>query len=66
PKSPDDVDHEEEEMVLDDFQEEKSVYMIFQYEGLFSFPFGNEDDLSQDIYGEKKSACDEPMKGLKE
>ncbi|KAH9298052.1 hypothetical protein KI387_029734, partial [Taxus chinensis] len=44
-KSPDDVYHEEEEMALDDFQEKKSAYMLFQDEELFSFPFGDEDIL---------------------
>lgn len=52
PKFPDDVKHKEEEMVIDDFQEEKSAYMLFQDEELFSFQFGDEDDLIQAIYGE--------------
>ncbi|KAH9312092.1 hypothetical protein KI387_027127, partial [Taxus chinensis] len=62
----DDENHEEEETVLDDFQEEKSDYMLFQNEELLLFPFGDEDDLSQAIYGETKSACNDPLKILKE
>ncbi|KAH9311695.1 hypothetical protein KI387_026730, partial [Taxus chinensis] len=45
PELLDDANHEEEDMVLEDFQKEKIAYMLICDEEIFSFPFEDEDSL---------------------
>ncbi|KAH9292295.1 hypothetical protein KI387_042518, partial [Taxus chinensis] len=54
PEFPDDANHEEEEMVLDDFQIEKSAYVLIHDEEIFSFPFKDEDSLDHVTQEETK------------
>ncbi|KAH9309462.1 hypothetical protein KI387_037373, partial [Taxus chinensis] len=58
-KSPDDVNHEEEEMVLDDFQVEKSAYVLICDEEICSFPLENKDPLDHLIEGKTKPVYNE-------
>ncbi|KAH9288748.1 hypothetical protein KI387_032865, partial [Taxus chinensis] len=52
PELPDDMSHEEEEMTLDEFQEEKSADIFPHDEEVFSFPFEDEDSLDHVIHEE--------------
>lgn len=65
PKLPNDVSNEEEEVVLDDFQVEKSTYMCTHDEEMFSFQFEDKVSLDHVIHEEETNpTCDEISKGL--
>lgn len=66
PEFLEDVNCQEEEMVLDDFQIEKSAYVHIRDEEILSFPFKEEDSIDHVTQEETRPTCDEPMKGLKE
>ncbi|KAH9318086.1 hypothetical protein KI387_019855 [Taxus chinensis] len=53
-------------MVLDGLQMEKPPCTLIHEEEMFSFPFGDEDDLNHAIHGGTRPSCDEPTKGSKE
>ncbi|KAH9320608.1 hypothetical protein KI387_015247, partial [Taxus chinensis] len=66
PKFLDNVNHEEEEMVLDEFQVEELSEMFPYDDEVFSIPFEYEYSLDHVIDEEENPTCDEPLKYLKE
>ncbi|KAH9326481.1 hypothetical protein KI387_006659, partial [Taxus chinensis] len=53
-------------MVLDDFQAEKSAYVLIHDEEIFSFPFKDEDSLDHVTHEETNLVYNEPSTSGKE
>ncbi|KAH9299403.1 hypothetical protein KI387_031085, partial [Taxus chinensis] len=66
PELPDDTNHEEEEMALDDFQKEKSAYVLIRDGDIFTFPFEDEDSLDHFTQEETNPVYNEPSNNEKE